>query len=606
MCRIFAGIIKDGDIAPLLRIGLKRLEYGGYDSAGIATIYDDKIYLKKDKGKIDEIHQKLNFDDLKGKIGIAHTRWATHGAPSQINAHPHLDCSKNIAIAHNGIIENFLELKQELEQLNHKFVSRTDTEVIVHLIEEYYKLTKDFKEAFIQAIKRLQGSYAISVITTYEPDKIFLAKNGAPLLLGIGKEFNFASSDTIAFIDKTKECIPLEDNEIAIISLNGYEIYKLEGKTNVNRKPIILNWSLEQASKEGYDHYMLKEIMEQETSMRWSLNAQKIYLDLISEFIDKANKVFLVGAGTSYHSCVVGSYYYSKLATITTIPVIASEFIENFGSSIDINTAILFVSQSGETADVLNAVDFARKRACTILAICNVIGSTLTRVARAYVLQQSGPEIGVAATKTYTSQLIIHLLLALNLAKKRGKISQYEMDEMKETLSEIPILAGKILREKSKEVKEIAKKIMNKNHVFFLARGINYGTALEGRLKLLEIAYIPSTAYPAGESKHGPISLIEEGVPVIFIAPKDETRKQIIGNIMEMKARGAEIIALAEEDDEEIRSLSNIFIGMPKMNSIITPILYILPLQLLAYYTAVLKGLDPDKPRNLAKSVTVL
>ncbi|MFZ8848638.1 MAG: glutamine--fructose-6-phosphate transaminase (isomerizing), partial [Thermoproteota archaeon] len=469
-----------------------------------------------------------------------------------------------------------------------------------------YKLTKDFKEAFIQAIKRLQGSYAISVITTYESDKIFLAKNGAPLLLGIGKEFNFASSDTIAFIDKTKECIPLEDNEIAIISLNGYEIYKSEGKTNVNRKPIILNWSLEQASKDGYDHYMLKEIMEQETSMRWSLNAQKIYLDLISEFIDKANKVFLVGAGTSYHSCVVGSYYYSKLATITTIPVIASEFIENYGSSIDINTAILFVSQSGETADVLNSVDFARKRACTILAICNVIGSTLTRVARAYVLQQSGPEIGVAATKTYTSQLIIHLLLALNLAKKRGKISQYEMDEMKETLSEIPILAGKILREKSKELKEVAKKIMNKNHVFFLARGLNYGTALEGRLKLLEIAYIPSTAYPAGESKHGPISLIEEGVPVIFIAPKDETRKQIIGNIMEMKARGAEIIALAEEDDEEIRSLSNIFIGMPKMNSIITPILYVLPLQLLAYYTAVLKGLDPDKPRNLAKSVTVL
>jgi Glucosamine 6-phosphate synthetase, contains amidotransferase and phosphosugar isomerase domains len=292
MCRIFAGIIKEGDIAPILRIGLKRLEYGGYDSAGIATIYEGKIHVKKDKGKIDEIHQKLNLDELKGNIGIAHTRWATHGAPSKINAHPHLDCNGNIAIVHNGIIENFLELKQELEQLNHKFVSKTDTEVIAHLIEEYYKVFKNFKEAFIEAIKRLQGSYAISVISTYEPDKIFLAKNGAPLLLGKGKDFNFASSDAIAFIDKTKECIPLEDNEIAIISLEGYEIYKLGSGTKVNRKPIFLNWNLEQASKEGYDHYMLKEIMEQETSMRWSLNAQKIYLELISDYMDKADKVF--------------------------------------------------------------------------------------------------------------------------------------------------------------------------------------------------------------------------------------------------------------------------------------------------------------------------
>jgi len=606
MCRICAAVFQNDQVAPILHSALKRLEYGGYDSAGIATLFGNKIYVKKDKGKIDEIHQALNLDDLPGNIGIAHTRWATHGGPSKINAHPHLDCKREIAVVHNGIIENFLELKQELENLRHVFISKTDTEVIPHLIEEYYKRTNDFKEACFQAMRKLQGTFAIAILSRYARDNIVVARKGSPLLLGIGNGFNFAASDAIAFIDKTKICIPLEDGDIAFLASNSYEIYRIEDGTPVKRKAITLDWDLRQADKEGYEHFMIKEIMEQPYTIRLSLGAQKQYIDLLAEFMEKSSKNFLVAAGTSYHSCVAASYLYSKLANLATIPVIASEFIEQYGNSIDVNTTILFVSQSGETYDVINAADYARKKACTVLAICNVIGSTLTRMVRAYVHQQSGPEIGVAATKTYTSQLIIHLLLSISLARKRGKISQSEMDDIREAINELPNLAQQILIKKQKEMNELAKILMNKNHVFFLARGMDYATALEGRLKLLEIAYIPSTAYPAGESKHGPISLIEKGVPVIFIAPNNETRKLIIGNIMEMKARNATIITLGEEDDKELMELSDYYVAMPRMIPIVTPILYILPLQLLAYYTAVQKGLDPDKPRNLAKSVTVL
>ncbi len=606
MCRIFAAVFKEGNVSPILRIGLKRLEYGGYDSAGVATLYLGKIYVKKDKGKIDEIHQNLNLDDLPGNVGIAHTRWATHGAPSKINAHPHLDCLGEIAVVHNGIIENFLELKQELENLKHVFLSRTDTEVVAHLIEEYYKRTGNFREACFLALKRLEGTYALAILSKHYKDGIIIAKKGSPLLIGVGKESNFASSDTIAFLDKTKTAIALEDGDMAFITNDSLEIYRIEDGSPVKRRMFTIEWNLEQASKEGYEHFMLKEIMEQPLSMRYSLGTQKQYVELVAEFMDKSSKNFLVAAGTSYHSCVAGSYIYSKLASLATIPTIASEFVENYGNSIDLNTTILFVSQSGETADVINALEYARKKACTTLAICNVVGSTLTRLVRAYILQQSGPEIGVAATKTYTSQLIIHLLLSIMLAKKRGKISQSEMDDLKETLIDIPNIARQILFEKQREVRDLAKIIAKASHVFFLARGVNYATALEGRLKLLEISYIPSTAYPAGESKHGPISLIEEGVPVIFIAPNDETRKLIIGNIMEMKARNATIITLGEEEDKELISLSDYYISMPKMLPIITPILYILPLQLLAYYTALEKNIDPDKPRNLAKSVTVL
>jgi glucosamine--fructose-6-phosphate aminotransferase (isomerizing) len=604
MCRIFVAALKSGRAGPLLFSGLKKLEYGGYDSSGIATIYKGKILTRKGVGKLDEIDRMVKLRVLPGKIGIAHNRWATHGAPTENNAHPHLDCERIIALVHNGIIENFWKLKAELADKGHKFVSRTDTEVVAHLIEEFMKKGMKFVEACMAAQKELAGSYAIAAICSKEPDKVVLMRKDSPLILGIGRDGNYASSDPVAFIEFTKRMIPLENEEMAVITPASYEI--LRGSKQVRRRAITITWSLEEAQKGGFPHFMLKEMFEQPQALRYALNLQEVYLNLVTELMDRAKTVYLVGAGTSYHSCLAGSYLYSKLATLPSIPSLASEFMEQYGRAINVDSAILFVTQSGETADVLNAAEQARLRAATILAITNVLGSSITRVARAYLLQQSGPEIGVAATKTYTSQLLVHLQLALALAKKRGKISQAEMDELKDELRALPELIEKVLKLHNKRMQELAKKYLKKRHFFFLGRGLNHATALEGRLKLLEISYVPATAYPAGESKHGPIALIDEGFPVIFIAPKDSTRKTIIGNIMEMKARGARIIVLGEEGDEELESLSDDFIPMPPMHELFTPIAYVVPLQLFAYHMAVIKGVDPDKPRNLAKSVTVL
>ncbi|MBC7131153.1 isomerizing glutamine--fructose-6-phosphate transaminase, partial [Candidatus Bathyarchaeota archaeon] len=376
--------------------------------------------------------------------------------------------------------------------------------------------------------------------------------------------------------------------------------------TLVTREPKIIDWTPEMAAKQGYPHFMIKEIHEQPKCLRNTLRLQEHYLDLMATFLDRAREVFLVACGTSYHACLAASYMFSKLACLATYPVIASEFIEQYGKSVNIDSTILAVSQSGETADTLAAVNLARLRAATILGLTNVIGSTLTRVSRVYICQQSGPEIGVAATKTFTSQLSVLAQLALRLAKKRGKISQDEIDHIEEKLNAIPEIVEKIIAEQEEKVKTLAEKYKDAKVFFFLGRGISSATAYEGRLKLMEIAYIPSIAFPAGESKHGPISLVEEGFPVIFICPNDETRKTIVGNIMEMKARGAKIIAIIEEGDEELKKLADDYVEVPKgIPDVLSPIPYIIPLQLLAYYIAVKKGLDPDKPRNLAKSVTV-
>ncbi|MEM2276744.1 MAG: SIS domain-containing protein, partial [Thermoproteota archaeon] len=352
--------------------------------------------------------------------------------------------------------------------------------------------------------------------------------------------------------------------------------------------------------------YTLKEIFEQPLTIKSALRLQDAYVDLLTEFLDRGEKIFLLAAGTSYHACLAASYMFSKLARLTTYPVVASEFIENYGHSIDIGTVILAVSQSGETADVLNALEFARLRAATILGITNVVGSTLTRISRAYLLQNAGPEIGVAATKTFTSQLIVLAQLALRLAKKRGKMAQYEMDEFRDKLYEMPDVVSQVLEMVREPMQELAKKYAKERFFLFLGRGISTATAFEGRLKVMELSYIPCIAYPAGESKHGPISIIEKGVPVFFICPKDETRKAIIGNIEEMKARGAKIITIGNKDDEELMEISDDYVGLPDVHELLSPIIYTLPFQLLAYYLAIERGLDPDKPRNLAKSVTVL
>ncbi len=608
MCGIFGCIMKEGNVAPLIHTSLKRLEYRGYDSVGIATIQDGKIYVKKDQGKIDDVHRILNLDDLPGNVGIGHTRWATHGAPLKINAHPHSDCTGQIALVHNGIIENFSELKLELENRGHNFVSKTDTEVIAHLIEENLKKKPelDLANAVLEAVKKLDGSYAIAVISAREPDRIICARNESPLVLGISENAIYCASDIPAFLPVTNKTVLINDGELAILSSAGYEIRKINDFSIVTREPKIIDWTPEMAVKQGYPHFMIKEIHEQSATLRNTLRLQEHYLDLISTFLDRATEVFLVACGTSYHACLAASYMFSKLAFLPTYPVYASEFTEQHGKSVNIDSTILAVSQSGETADTLAAVTCAQQRAATILGLTNVIGSTLTRVSRVYVGQQSGPEIGVAATKTFTSQLSVLAQLALRLSKKRGKISQDEMDYIAERLEKLPDIVETIIQTQEEKVKQLAKKYRDAKIFFFLGRGISTATAYEGRLKLMEIAYVPSIAFPAGESKHGPISLIEPGFPVVFICAKDGTHKTLIGNIMEMKARGASIIAIVEEGDEEIKALADDYVEVPRgIPEVLSPIPFVIPLQLLAYYLAVEKGLNPDMPRNLAKSVTV-
>jgi glucosamine--fructose-6-phosphate aminotransferase (isomerizing) len=608
MCGIFGCILKDGKAASVIHAALKRLEYRGYDSVGEATIHDGKLYIKKDQGKIEEVDKIHNLDDLPGTIGVGHTRWATHGAPLQVNAHPHLDCSGQIAIVHNGIIENFAELKIELENRGHIFKSKTDTEVAAHLIEEILKTDPSLSlaDAVLEAVKRLDGSYAIAVISPREPNKIVCARHESPLVIGINENAIYCASDIPAFLPLTNKAVIIDDGELVTLSLEGFEIKKIADSSLVVREPKLIDWTPEMAVKQGYPHFMLKEIHEQSATLRNTLRLQEHYLDLMATFLDRAREVYLVACGTSYHACLAASYMFSKLAFLATYPVIASEFVEQHGKSVNIDSTILAVSQSGETADTLAAVNCARQRAATILGLTNAIGSTLTRVSRVYIGQQSGPEIGVAATKTFTSQLSVLAQLALRLAKKRGKVSQDEMDYLAEKMEKLPETVETIIQTQEEKVKQIAKKYKDAKTFFFLGRGISTATAYEGRLKLMEIAYVPAIAFPAGESKHGPISLVEPGFPVVFICPKDETHKIIVGNIMEMKARGASIIAVLEEGDEEIKSLADDWVEMPKgIPEVLSPIPYVIPLQLLAYYMAVERGHNPDMPRNLAKSVTV-
>jgi glucosamine--fructose-6-phosphate aminotransferase (isomerizing) len=606
MCGIFGCILRTGEAAPAIHKGLKKLEYRGYDSVGIATLQENQLFIKKDSGKIDDVHATHNLDALPGRLGIGHTRWATHGAPYQVNAHPHTDCNNQIAVVHNGIIENFAELKTELQESGHTFRSKTDTEVIPHLIEQKLKEGLSLVDAVRETVKRLDGSYAICVISVKEPDKIVCARKESPLVLGVAEDSLYVASDIPAFLSNTNKSVVVEDGELVVLTYKGYEIRNIIDWEVVTREPEIIDWAPEMAEKQGYPHFMLKEIHEQPLCLRNTLRLQDKYLELMTTFLDRAGEVFLVACGTSYHSCLAASYLFSKLSFLATYPVMASEFVEQHGKSVNIDSTLLVVSQSGETADTLEAVECARLRAATVLGLTNIVGSTLTRIARVYIVQQSGPEIGVAATKTFTSQLSVLSQLAVRLAKKRGKISHVEIEDIEEKLEQIPDIVERTIQSKEEKVKQLAKKYSGKQVFFFLGRGISSAVALEGKLKLMEISYIPSLAYPAGESKHGPISLIEDGFPVVFICPKDSTHKSIIGNIMEMKARGASIIVIIEKGDEEIKKLADDYIEIEtELPEILSPIPFVIPLQLFAYYMAIECKRDPDKPRNLAKSVTV-
>ncbi len=590
----------------LINDGLKRLEYRGYDSIGVATIHNGQMEIRKDKGRIEEVAPALRILEMQGKIGLGHTRWATHGAPAMENAHPHTDSNESIALIHNGVIENYLELKDELVEKGHEFRSRTDTEVIPHLIEEELKSDIGLQGAILRVLRRLKGSYAVVVLSTNDPDKLYCARNESPLVIGVSDNGTYCASDVPALLPYTNQVNYLRNGEMAVLDVESYSLIKISDGTGIERGTEEITWSPEMAEKQGFEHYMLKEIYEQPRSLRDGLRLQEQYLDLLTQFLDRSENVFLLAAGTSYHSCLAGSYLFSKLARITTIPVVSSEFTERYGSTVGIDSVVLSVSQSGETYDTLKAIDHARMRAATVLGLTNTVGSTLTRVSRAYLIQQSGPEIGVAATKTFTSQVMVLAQMALRLAKSRGKLSQDELDDLDEKLHKVPDWVEESLETLNDPVEKLAESLMDEKLFVFLGRGISAATAQEARLKLLEITYVPSLAYPAGESKHGPISIIEDGVTCIFVCPMGDTHAHMIGSIMEMKSRGARIVSVCEEGDDDIKRLSDEVIEMPKgIPEELSPIVYVVPLQLLAYKLAVMKGLDPDKPRNLAKSVTV-
>ena len=605
MCGISAVALKKGTVGPAIYDCLTKLEYRGYDSVGEATIFNDILVIKKDKGKIAEVEEQLHLSTLPGLIGIGHTRWATHGAPSNENAHPHTDCNDTVAVVHNGIIENFLTLREELEAAGHQLRSKTDTEVVAHLIEANLRSGSGFVESVRSAVKRLQGAYALAIISTVEPDKIVCVRRESPLVLGKGQDGNYCASDIPAFLSKTNKAILLEDDEMAVVTSSQIRILKIDNGDEIIREPFTVDWNVDRAAKTGYAHFMLKEIHEQPLSIRNVARTHPIFLDLMAGELIRAKKIFLVACGTSYHACMGAAYAFSKLATLSVTPVVASEFIDMYGGLIDSETVVLAVSQSGETADTLNAVRGAKDRGAIILGITNTMGSSLTRLANVYIGQNSGPEMGVAATKTFTAQYTILIQIAIVSARKRQVITQKEVERLESAISQLPDLISLALLQDTR-IGQIADRFIDKNSFCFLARGVNVATALEGRLKLLELSYLPAIAYPAGESKHGFISVVEQDYPVIFIAPRDETYTKIIGNIMEMKARGASIIGLVDDQDKDVVNLSDEIVKLPSgIPSVLSPIVYVIPLQLFAYYMSVKKGNNPDFPRNLAKSVTV-
>jgi glucosamine--fructose-6-phosphate aminotransferase (isomerizing) len=606
MCGISGAALETGDVGPILYDSLKRLEYRGYDSVGEAAVVNGRIVVKKDVGKIDQVQSKLRISDLPGKIGIGHTRWATHGAPSQENAHPHTDCKGTVAVVHNGIIENFMELKQELESKGHILKSRTDTEIVAHLVEENLKLQIGFVEAVRQAAKRLKGAYALAFVCAHEPDKIVCVRKESPLVIGVGTNANYLASDIPAFLPRTKNAMLLDDDEMAVLTSDRIRVMKIETGEEIVRKPFTVEWSVETATKGGYPHFMLKEINEQPLTVRNALRTQPIYLELMASAISRAKRIFLLACGTSYHACLAASYAFANLARVEVTAAIASEFIDAYGSLIDSDTVVLTVSQSGETADTLTAVRGAKDRGATILGLTNVMGSTLTRLSDVYIGQNSGPEMGVAATKTFTAQYAVLIKIVVALARKRRTVNPNDLQRLEDGFNHLPAWISTTISTQDDNVRRIVQKNSDKGSFCFLGRGVSVATALEGRLKLLELSYLPAIAYPAGESKHGFISVVEEGYPVVFVAPKDEAYPKIIGNVMEMKARRAQVLSLVEGDDGQVANLSDETIQMPSgIPPPLTPIVFIVPLQLFAYRMAVTKGYDPDFPRNLAKSVTV-
>lgn len=609
MCGI-VGYIGMKNSLPILLEGLKRLEYRGYDSAGIALIQDHQLSIHKKAGKVADLVESLGKNNLTAPLGIGHTRWATHGEPNDVNAHPHWDCNNEIAIIHNGIIENYSTLKTKLQQDGHVIRTVTDTEVLVHLIEEMYKRSRDLFTAVRLALLEVEGAYGILVVSLKEPDRIIAARKGSPLVIGIGEDENLVASDASALVSYTRQVVYLNDGEVACITRDAITIKTIHDEEIIKQVEEI-TFDLEQIEKGGFEHFMLKEIHEQPQSICNSLRGRLLVkegtaklggLELVMDKLLKARRFIITACGTSWHAALAGKYMIEQLTGIPVEVDYASEF--RYRNPIIQPDDVLFViSQSGETADSLAAMREARSKGATVLGIVNVVGSSIARETAAGVYIHAGPEIGVASTKAFTSQLAVLSLIALLLARKKG-LSQEQGSLLATDLMSVPEKVHKILQN-TEQIQYIAEEFKSSQNFIYLGRGSNFPTALEGALKLKEISYIHAEGYPAAEMKHGPIALIDENMPVIFIVPKDAIYDKVLSNLQEVRARKGRIIAIANEDDDQIEKLAEFVIRVPRTYSYFGPIVNSIPLQLLAYYMAVARKCNVDQPRNLAKSVTV-
>jgi glucosamine--fructose-6-phosphate aminotransferase (isomerizing) len=609
MCGIIGYIGKNNRVGEILLEGLKRLEYRGYDSAGIAIVRNGTLVWEKTAGKIQQLEEKLKGSDLSGTLGIAHTRWATHGEPNRTNAHPHFDCHQRIALIHNGIIENFQTLKKSLEAENHRFVTETDTEALVHLIEKYYT-GKDLEVAVRKALEKVEGTYGILVISATEPDKLVAARNGSPVVMGIGEDEDIIASDVAAILKHTRQVIYLEDHEMIVATPDRFTTMTVENEY-VSHDVQEVDWDLEMIEKGGHAHFMLKEIFEQPETIKNAMRGRLIPatgdvrlggLNMNEAELRDVKRIVLLGCGTSWHAALIGEYMVEEKARIPVEVEYASEFRYR-NPVIEPGTIVFAISQSGETVDTLAALREAEKRGARCLGICNVVGSTIARESHSGVYIHAGPEIGVASTKAFTSQITVLSLLALVFGRLRT-ISSSEGQKIIQALMQIPDQVADILTRHG-EIRTIAEKYYHHNNFLYLGRGANYPVALEGALKLKEISYLHAEGYPAAEMKHGPIALIDENMPAVFICPRDNAYQKIVGNICEVKARKGKIIAITNEGNSEVVEMADHVIYIPRTLDFLYPILAVIPLQLLAYHIAVLRGCNVDQPRNLAKSVTV-
>lgn len=608
MCGI-VGYVGDRQAAEFLLDGLSKLEYRGYDSAGIAVYADGDIRVEKSVGRLAALRDQIKGNVPVGSLGIGHTRWATHGRPSDVNSHPHTDCHGDFAIVHNGIIENYLSLKEELIAKGHVFKSETDTEVVVHLLEELY--SGDFVAAVRAVLERIEGSYALAFMSRKHPDVLICTKQDNPLIIGLGEGENFIASDIPAIISRTRRTYILGDGELALVRKDSVEVKNRAGEL-VSKKVFEVTWNAEAAEKGGYEHFMLKEIHEQPKAVRDTMS-QRITSDKKgvsfeelawdAAYLNSFNKIYIVACGTAYHAGLVGKYYIEKLARVLVEVDVASEFRYR-DPIVDEKTLLIVVSQSGETSDTLAALKESKRRGAKTLAITNVVGSSIAREADQVVYTWAGPEIAVASTKAYTTQLVLFFMLALYMAEIKRNIAQECVEKLVAQLQEIPTQVSEILSDVD-PIKTFAKQYGFNEDVFYIGRGLDYAVSLEGALKLKEISYIHAEAYAAGELKHGTLALIVEGVPVIALATQRSVYEKTLSNIKEVKARDAVVIGIAAEGDTELEKYVDHVMHVPASDEFIMPILSVIPLQLLAYYAAITRGCDVDKPRNLAKSVTV-